>query len=197
MRIIAGKWKSRRLAWPTGGTTRPMPDRVKEAVFSALGSYFGCPAELPALRVADVFAGGGTLGLEALSRGAASCVFFERDREAVAVLRRNLSTLAVGPEGVVVSGDAWRQLARAAQAEPFGLILLDPPYRDSDDATARGQVPRLLAALAKAPRADTLIVLHYRAAAGWVGPAPEGWDVPVQRRFGTNGVCFLERGGTR
>ncbi|MCH7814456.1 MAG: RsmD family RNA methyltransferase [Planctomycetes bacterium] len=82
MRIIAGRWRSRRIAAPPSRTTRPFPDRIKEAVFDILGARWGSPGTVPPLWVADLFAGSGSLGLEAVSRGARGCVFVERDRAA-------------------------------------------------------------------------------------------------------------------
>src|SRR3972149_2479777 len=107
MRIIGGTWRSRRLLRPETDSTRPMPDRVKQTIFDMLGSRYDCPGALPPLLVADVFAGGGSMGWEALSRGAAFCGFFERAREALDALRRNVESLGAGLESSIVSGDAW------------------------------------------------------------------------------------------
>jgi len=126
MRVIAGDFRGRRLVSPSGATTRPTSDRVREALFSILGPLDG-------LTVLDLFAGSGALGIEALSRGAARAVFAERARPALAALRTNLETLAVPAEtAVVVPGDA-RKLLRAApgRAETYDLVFLDPPYRQA------------------------------------------------------------------
>ena len=122
MRIVAGQFKGRRLATPRGTRTRPTADRVREALFSMLGDVTGA-------RVLDLYAGSGALGIEALSRGAASAVFVERDPPAVAAIERNLA--AVGVEAVVVRKDVARYLARADG--PFELVFCDPPY----DSAAR------------------------------------------------------------
>jgi 16S rRNA (guanine966-N2)-methyltransferase len=90
MRIIAGEWKRRQLRAPQGDTTRPTADRVRETLFSMLVSRLG---DFEGLKVADLFAGSGALGLEALSRGAASCVFVEQDAEAIRALRTNIAAL--------------------------------------------------------------------------------------------------------
>ena len=119
MRIIAGKWRGRTIDAPLGGATRPTADRVRETLFSMLASRLGSFDEL---RVADLFAGSGALGLEALSRGAATATFVENDASAAAVLRRNAERL--GAEAQVMSASAL-QLPRAA---PFDLIFADPPY---------------------------------------------------------------------
>ena len=117
MRVVAGEFKGRRLAAPRGAGTRPTADRVREALFSMLGDVGGA-------RVLDLYAGSGALGIEALSRGAASAVFVERDPQAVAAIERNLA--AVGVEAVVVKQDALRWLGRADG--PFELVFCDPPY---------------------------------------------------------------------
>ena len=111
MRIIGGKWRSRRIHRPDSPATRPVPDRVKESIFNILGNHYDCLGSLPPIRVADVFAGGGSMGLEALSRGAAHCTFFERDRTALAVLRKNFTTLDVKKEATIIARDAWRDVA--------------------------------------------------------------------------------------
>ncbi len=123
MRVVAGRHGGRRLAAPAGRDTRPTSDRVREALFAILG-------ELDGLRVLDLFAGSGALGIEALSRGAASAVFVERAPRAAEVVRGNLA--ALGLEAVVVRADARVALRDArARAEAYDLVFLDPPYRDA------------------------------------------------------------------
>ena len=118
MRVIAGIYGGRRLQAPPGTDTRPTADRVREALFSILGD------RVPDVRVLDLFAGSGALGIEALSRGAASAVFVERDRGALDALRRNLD--AVGADAEVRREDVLRFLARPEGT--FDLVLCDPPY---------------------------------------------------------------------
>jgi 16S rRNA (guanine966-N2)-methyltransferase len=122
LRVVAGRFKGRRLAAPRGTRTRPTADRVREALFSMLGDVGGA-------RVLDLYAGSGALGIEALSRGAGSAVFVERDAKAVAAIERNLA--AVGVEETLVRQDVERFLARADGA--FDLVFCDPPY----DSAAR------------------------------------------------------------
>ena len=117
MRVVAGEFKGRRLHAPRGAGTRPTADRVREALFSMLGDVGGA-------RVLDLYAGSGALGIEALSRGAASAVFVERDRGALDALRRNLD--AVGADAEVRREDVLRFLARPEGT--FDLVLCDPPY---------------------------------------------------------------------
>jgi 16S rRNA (guanine966-N2)-methyltransferase len=121
MRIIAGEWRGRPLAAPPGRSTRPTADRVRETLFSMLASRLGAFDEL---RVADLFAGSGALGFEALSRGAASATFVENDREAVAAIKANAAALGAA-ERVTVLGGSALSLPRS---QPFELIFADPPY---------------------------------------------------------------------
>lgn len=119
MRIIAGKWRGRLLEAPPGRGTRPTADRVRETLFSMLASRLGSFEDL---RVADLFAGSGALGLEALSRGSASATFVESDPKAAAVIRRNAEKLGVS---VKLLGGSALALPRS---EPFDLVFADPPY---------------------------------------------------------------------
>lgn len=119
MRIIAGKWRGRLIEAPAGQATRPTADRVRETLFSMLASRLGSFEEL---RVADLFAGSGALGLEALSRGAASATFVESDTKAAATIRRNAEKLGASVQ--VLTGSALS----LPRSEPFDLIFADPPY---------------------------------------------------------------------
>jgi 16S rRNA (guanine966-N2)-methyltransferase len=122
MRIVAGRWGSRRLAAPKGFATRPTSDRVREALFSILGD------RVQDARVLDLFAGSGALGLEALSRGAAEATFVDSAPAAIAALKTNLDDLGV--EAEVHRSDALRFLRTApGNARHYDLVLLDPPYR--------------------------------------------------------------------
>lgn len=123
MRIVAGSFKGRRLHAPAGASTRPTADRVREALFSILGTLDG-------ERVLDLFAGSGALGIEALSRGAAEAIFVDSDSRAVAAIRRNLD--AVGVESSVRRRDALAYL-RDASERPFDLVFLDPPYSSASE----------------------------------------------------------------
>ncbi len=124
MRIVAGIHGGRRLQAPAGDTTRPTSDRVREALFSMLGPLDG-------ERVLDLYAGTGALGLEALSRGAGSVVFAERDRRALAALRANIAALGIPPETATTRALDAERVARdaVANAEAYDLLFLDPPYR--------------------------------------------------------------------
>lgn len=152
MRIIAGKWRSRKLGRPAPGTTRPMPDRVREAIFNILGSRYGTPGTLPALHVADLFAGSGSMGLEALSRGAGSCVFYERDRAVLEVLRQNLAVMDHDRQAVIAAGNAFQARLIHRDGHSFDLLILDPPYRDSRDFSPGQPIVELFRRLAEDAR---------------------------------------------
>ena len=143
MRVVAGQFGGRRLAAAPARATRPTADRVREALFSMLGDVGGA-------RVLDLYAGSGALGIEALSRGAASATFVESDPRAAAVVRRNLDSL--GAEGEVRRDDSLRFLAAAH--ETFDLVLADPPY-DSAAQFAGPLAERLPAVLAEGARMVT------------------------------------------
>ncbi len=168
-----------------------MPDRMKEAVFSLLGSRFTTPGRLPPIRVADVFAGGGTMGLEALSRGAASCVFFEKDRDAVAVLRRNLREIGAGNEASIVTRDAWKSAIMPEDGPAFDLVILDPPYRDSQDTTPTGRVWRFLTGLGDSKDNRPLVLLHHQADLPFEEQSLSPWRIVDRRTFGTNGMTIF------
>jgi 16S rRNA (guanine966-N2)-methyltransferase len=119
VRIIAGKWRGRTIETPPGQGTRPTADRVRETLFSMLLSRLGTFEDL---RAADLFAGSGALGFEALSRGAATVNFVESDPAAAAVIRRNGEKL--GASAQILAGSALA----LPRSEPFDLIFADPPY---------------------------------------------------------------------
>ena len=177
MRIVAGRWRGRPLATPAGAVTRPTAERAREALFSMLVSRLG---DFEGLAVADLFAGSGALGLEALSRGAASCVFVENDRAAIAAIRTNIARLGaeaqtdVRPTGVETLGPAPR---------PCDLLLLDPPY-ESNFAV---------------PVLERLLRLGWLAPGGWATVetargtlvAPEGFSVEAERTYGKARITLL------
>ena len=144
MRVVAGELKGRRLRAPRSGT-RPTADRVREALFSILGDVSG-------LRVLDLFAGSGALGIEALSRGAAEAVFVDSAPSAVATVRANLDALDI--EAEVHRRDALKFLNGAAGQYSFDLLFCDPPY-DAAGRLAGALAERLPAVLAENPRIVT------------------------------------------
>ncbi|MDQ4040850.1 MAG: 16S rRNA (guanine(966)-N(2))-methyltransferase RsmD [Actinomycetota bacterium] len=167
MRIVAGRFGGRRLAAPRGAHTRPTSERVREALFSALGDVSGA-------RVLDVFAGSGALGIEALSRGAAEATFVDSAPAAVRAVRANLTSLAI--EAEVQRADA-RAFLRAARkrGRQYDLVLIDPPYRRASALAGdlAGALPPLLA-----PGARVVVESDRRA--------PLELDTPLldERRYG-------------
>ncbi|HEX7751252.1 MAG TPA: 16S rRNA (guanine(966)-N(2))-methyltransferase RsmD [Novosphingobium sp.] len=137
MRIVAGQWRGRKLTAPQGDTTRPTADRTRETLFSMLTSRLG---SFEGLRVADLFAGSGALGLEALSRGAAHCTFVEQDAAAIRALRANIAALRAQPQCDVRAGSV---MALGPAKEPLDLILLDPPYQTGAGGVALDKLVRL------------------------------------------------------
>lgn len=135
MRIIAGQWRGRTIVAPKGDSTRPTADRTREGLFSMLISRIG---SFEGLAVADLFAGSGALGLEALSRGAASCLFVENDRAAVDVLRSNLAKL-----GATADVRALSVLSLGQATAPLDVVLMDPPYGSGAGSVALDKLARL------------------------------------------------------
>jgi 16S rRNA (guanine966-N2)-methyltransferase len=129
MRIIAGQWRGRKLVPPEGMATRPTGDRVRETLFSMLASRLG---DFDDLKVADLYAGSGGLGFEALSRGAALACFVEQDRSAVVAIRANADSLGAGERATIITGAAETVKAN----EPFDLVFADPPYAAGSGSTA-------------------------------------------------------------
>lgn len=135
MRIIAGQWRGRPLVAPKGDTTRPTADRTRETLFSMLVSRLG---SLEGLAVADLFAGSGALGFEALSRGAASCLFVEQDRAAIDSIRANGERF-----GVRADIRAQSVLTLGPASQPLDLILMDPPYGTGAGSVALDKLARI------------------------------------------------------
>jgi len=124
MRIIAGSARGRTIQAPKGDQTRPTLDRVRESLFGIL------QMKTPGSRVLDLFAGSGSLGLEALSRGAEYALFNDRDGKCCAVIRQNLQQLRFSDRAVVLQLDAMRAIERIKEDEAFDIVFLDPPYRE-------------------------------------------------------------------
>jgi 16S rRNA (guanine966-N2)-methyltransferase len=181
MRIIAGEWRGRKLIAPAGRETRPTADRTRETLFSMLASRLG---SFEGLRVADLYAGSGALGLEALSRGAGHATFVESERAAIKAIEANAAALKAGEKSVVRATSA----ASLPAGEPFDLVFADPPYAPGSGTSAAS-------AVAKA---------GWLAAGGWMAvetqkgdsvSAPDGWTVEAERDVGRARVALLRRSG--
>lgn len=177
LRIIAGQWRGRKLLAPEGDTTRPTADRTRETLFSMLQSRLG---SFEGLAVADLFAGSGALGLEALSRGAASCLFVEQDPGAIRAIRGNVANLKAQAQAEVRASSV---LSLGPAKAALDLVFLDPPYHTGAGAVALDKLARL----------------------GWLGPATwisletaadeeprlRGLDPVAERRVGKARVTLL------
>jgi 16S rRNA (guanine966-N2)-methyltransferase len=176
MRVIAGSRKGHRLDAPRGLDTRPTSDRVRENIFNLVGPVDGS-------KVLDLFAGSGALGIEALSRGAASAVFVENDSEAVRTIERNLDRLRL-TGARVVRGDVLRTIAQEANAgAKYDLVLVDPPYGMLTEIQ-----PRLARHLPSLLAADGLLVLETDARTKPDLPLP----VRTSRKYGHTRVTLFE-----
>ncbi len=177
MRVIGGTCRGRALRAPHGDGTRPTSDRVREAMFDVLGSALG-PGGLAGASVLDLFAGSGALGIEALSRGAASAVFVERDRRAVAVVSANLAALGLaGGQVEVARADALAWLAGPGAGRAFDLAFCDPPYAFDEWDALLGRL-----------HATTAVLESDRPLA-----PPEPWDVLKRKRYGGTLVTVVVR----
>ena len=177
MRIIAGKAKSRRLVAPEGDTTRPMTDRMRESLFSSIGFV------VPGAEVLDLFAGSGSMGLEALSRGANGATFVERDRGALEALRTNVDALGVG--GRVIASDVDAFLGRCREA--FDIAFVDPPY-----AVPLASVVETATKLSPLLTQGAVVVVHRRHNEE-LPAAIADLTLVDQRRFGGAGLWRYEK----
>ena len=185
MRIVAGQARGRRLTVPKGRKVRPTADRVREALFSTIGS------RVSNARVLDLFAGTGALGLEALSRGAASAVFVEKSKSVRAILERNIEDLGFESEAKVVPGDA-RSALRVLEKDKakFDVVFLDPPYAgDLLEMTlnalgAPGLLDRNAVIIAEHPRGEKPLL-------------PKSLRIVVTKSYGGTDLSIVEHSGSR
>ncbi|MDT9692735.1 16S rRNA (guanine(966)-N(2))-methyltransferase RsmD [Streptomyces sp. P9(2023)] len=174
-RVIAGTAGGRRLAVPPGNGTRPTSDRAREGLFSTWEAFHG----LAGARVADLYAGSGAVGLEALSRGASHALLVEADARAAKTVRENISSLAL-PGAELRTGKAEQVVTGPAPAEPYDLVFLDPPYAVSDD-----DLREILLTLRSGGwiAADALVTVERSTRGGEFG-WPAGFDPLRSRRYG-------------
>lgn len=177
MRVISGEWRGRKLLAPKNDATRPTADRTRETLFSMLASRLG---SFEGLVVADLFAGSGALGIEALSRGAGQCLFAEQDRDALDALRKNLAALGATPRADVRAGSV---LALGPAKRTYDLLLIDAPYDTGAGSVALDKLNRL----------------------GWIGPDSlisietadreivdlAGFEVDAERKVGKAKLTLL------
>lgn len=183
MRVVAGEHRGRTLVAPKGGRTRPTSDRVREALFAIIGSVEG-------LDVLDLFAGSGALGIEALSRGAATATFVERSAPAIVAIRANAAMIDNPGRVRIVAAD-WRAALRAERAagRVYGLCLIDPPY---------SLLPRIAGRLGPALQpvlaAGATVVVEHAAEAG--GVELQGLPVTARtdRTYGGTGIAIMRIG---
>ncbi len=184
MRITGGTLRSRTLRAPRGSSTRPTTDRVREALFGILASA----GALEGANVADLYAGTGALGIEAISRGARRATLVESARPALAALRANVEALGVLDHVHVVPGDVGACAPRIASDGPFDLVLADPPWADVDS----GEVATALASLARpgvlAP--DATLVLEHASRSR--APDIAGFARGDTRRYGDTALTFYK-----
>lgn len=180
MRVISGSLKGRRLVSPTGQATRPTADRIKESVFNILAS------SIVNRRALDLFAGTGALGIEALSRGAASAVFIDQAKPALDALRRNIGNLGLEDRSRIIRWDIRKNLNCLASSPPFDLVFMDPPY-------ATGAVTPALKSLIACGALETsarIVIEHSDREI--IAPRMDPLTLIDQRRFGKTLVSFLD-----
>jgi 16S rRNA (guanine966-N2)-methyltransferase len=182
MRVIAGKFRGAVLGAPPGRVTRPITDQVKESLFNILGHRLGTLGSLPEFPVLDLFCGTGGLGIESLSRGAASCLFVEHDRLALRCLRDNLRKLRLlGAPARIAGENAWTMRILPAERGGYGLIFVDPPYRAAGDLR---RLSDLLERLGGGLAPGGLIVLRMSTRAARVHDLPPSLVCVDEREFG-------------
>jgi len=187
MRIIAGKDRGRKLLLPRDPGVKPLPDRVKESLFALIEE------DVRGADVLDLYAGSGSFGLEALSRGARSVLFVERAKETRNVLRKNITALGREAETRVWPGDAFEAVAGLAEGgERFGVVFFDPPFRSVET----GEFSRLIGRHASflrallVPAALLVIRVPTRGRPSFSFP---GIDLEMERGYGRNTVLFFRR----
>jgi 16S rRNA (guanine966-N2)-methyltransferase len=174
VRIIAGEFRRRKLLASPGLTTRPITDRVKETLFERISE------ELVDRRVADIFAGTGSLGLEALSRGAKSVVFIESDRRAFELLRQNVVALGVDERVLCWRTDALRSSFHPKGVDPFlpfDVVFFDPPYRMAMELSPETPMYQALARLARHTVTAPGAFIYFRAPEGAELRLPNLWEL--------------------
>jgi 16S rRNA (guanine966-N2)-methyltransferase len=178
MRVIAGEAGGRKLQTLRSPDVRPMTDQIKEALFSSLGE------RVVAARVLDLFAGAGSVGIEALSRGAERVIFVERDRSAAAVIDRNLEVTGFSDRAAVLTEDAETYTERSPDST-FDIVMVDPPF---GEGLPSGVIANLRLHGFLAPNAVVIFRFSSRA----TFPVPDGYHLEKERRYGDSTLWYLE-----
>jgi len=175
MRVIAGSAKSRKLVVPKGVAIRPTSDMVREALFASLaGRCIDC-------RFGDLYAGSGSVGLEALSRAAARCVFIEQDQRCLQALRANLEATGLADRAEIVRGDVLAQIAGVWRRGPLDIVFLDPPYSERAEPALR----RVLGLARESDHACLVVVECKRGLEPGLTPTQE-------KRYGSTKLLYYE-----
>ena len=183
MRVIAGDLRGRPIRAPEGPDTRPTSDRAREAVFNILLHAAWAP-EMEGARLLDLFAGSGALGLEALSRGAASCLFVERAEPALTAVRANIAAFKLEDRARVLKRDATALGERPAAEPPFDIAFLDPPY-------GKGLGEQALAALLSGGWLAEGAVVVFERGSDEAPLSIAGFEVMDERRYGAAAMLIL------
>ncbi|MDO4616696.1 MAG: 16S rRNA (guanine(966)-N(2))-methyltransferase RsmD [Lachnospiraceae bacterium] len=182
MRVIAGSARSLPLKTVEGLDTRPTTDRIKETLFNMIHN------EVPGCRFLDLFSGSGAIGIEALSRGAASCVFVDNSRKAASCIQENLKFTRLGDRAEVLQADMRSAIARVRNREPFDVIFMDPPYLKDLEREA-------LELLLNAPcvTEETLFIVEVSLKTDLSWLEESGYELIKNKRYKTNAHLFLRK----
>lgn len=194
MRIIAGQWRGTPLTPPPTAATRPILDHVKEALFNILGAQLAHPGTMPPCTVLDLFSGTGSIGLEALSRGARHCVFVERQRATVRALTENIERLQAAEMCTILQHNAYRLApASALPRAPYDVVFCDPPYVDVDFGPPGAPIRKLLRALGRPDilAAEGLLVLRHPRRAVCPDEPFDAADLVDRRTYGDMTLSFF------
>ena len=191
MRIIAGAKRGMRLLSPKAQVSRPITDRVKESLFSVLYKY-----DLPnCKRVADLFCGVGSLGLEALSRGAESVTFVEKDPKIIAILEKNIEKAGYAGESKVIRANAFKVGAVLNfDEQKYGLVFVDPPYLATRDICADSPLSGLLTLLSEQVAAGGIVVVRTHKRTELLEQYGR-FQIIERRQWGTMAVTILKQAG--
>lgn len=184
MRVIAGTAKSLPLKTVKGMDTRPTTDRIKETLFNMLSPY------LADCRFLDIFSGSGAIGIEALSRGAESCIFIENNREAAGCIKENLIFTHLADRGQILCRDVKSGLLSLKGEAPFSIVFMDPPYESNlEDA--------LFSELADLNLIDenSLIIVEAKLSKNFSFAEEQGFEITKEKRYKSNKHVFLKRSG--